>query len=81
MREIQSPKARLAQQAAHCQLVFSRLKEQDKRHVAGLLAECHWMLAPSSFTSFFIACLGSFNRGYLSSRRFTLLGSYRPGRS
>jgi len=22
--------------------------------------ECHWMLAPSSFTSFFIACLGSF---------------------
>ena len=38
MRDIQSPKARLVQNAAHCQLVFSRLKEQDKRHVAGLLA-------------------------------------------
>jgi DNA-binding phage protein len=38
MSEILSPKDRLEQNVAHCRLVFSRLKEQDKRHVAGLLA-------------------------------------------
>ena len=38
MREISLPKYRLEQNAAQCRLVFSRLKEQDKRHVAGLLA-------------------------------------------
>ena len=37
--------------------------------------ECHWMLATSRFTSFFNSCLGCFMTGYLSSRRFTILGS------
>jgi hypothetical protein len=38
MSVVLSSKDRFAQNASPCRLVFSRLKEQDKRHVAGLLA-------------------------------------------
>jgi hypothetical protein len=38
MSEHISPKDRLTQHEQHCRTVFSRLKEQDRRHVAGLLA-------------------------------------------
>jgi hypothetical protein len=38
MVEKVSAKDRLADNEQHCRKVFSRLKEQDKRHVAGLLA-------------------------------------------
>jgi|GEM_PF-2417308 len=38
MREKQSPKERLEQNRQHCRAVFGRLKEQDKRLMAGLLA-------------------------------------------
>jgi hypothetical protein len=38
MVENVSPKDRLSQNESHSRVVFARLKEQDKRHVAGLLA-------------------------------------------
>jgi hypothetical protein len=38
MREDKSPKERLEQNRKHFRTVFERLKEQDKRHVAGLIA-------------------------------------------
>ena len=34
----QSVKDRLERGRSHCRIVFGRLREQDKRHVAGLLA-------------------------------------------
>ena len=38
MREQQTARERLEQRREHCRAVFGRLKEQDKRHVAGWLA-------------------------------------------
>ena len=38
MRNENSPKERLKQCRERCRTVFERLNEQDKRHVAGLLA-------------------------------------------
>ena len=38
MRENKSPRERLEQNRQHFRTVFGRLKEQEKRHVAGLLA-------------------------------------------
>ena len=38
MRAKQTGKERLEERREECRVVFGRLKEQDKRHVAGLLA-------------------------------------------
>jgi len=38
MQSEKSPKKQLEQHCEQCRAVFARLKEQDKRHVAGLLA-------------------------------------------